>query len=183
MAGTKASGGRNAKSRTMLLVEGTFRKDRHKDLATPAPPAGKPPRPKTLSGPARTEWDRMVVRLERSQTLSLVDDAALYQYAQLFAETEAIRTDRAALKELSATLMTAIQRLRVDALVDAAAEIVKLQFLLAKHTAQLRQGHMALRQYLVEFGMTPAARTRVTAQPDEAHTPLNPLDRFTKGRA
>jgi Phage terminase, small subunit. len=183
MPGTKASGGRNAKSRALLLLEGTFRKDRHTKLATPAPPAGKPPRPKTLTGTARTEWDRMVARLDQLQTLSTVDDAALYQYALLFAETEAIRTDRLALKQLSADLMTAIQRLKGDALVDAATEIVKLQFLLAKHTAQLRQGHMALRQYLVEFGMTPAARTRVTAQPDDAHTPVNPVDRFTKARA
>jgi phage terminase small subunit len=181
MPGTKASGGRNAKSRGMLLVEGTFRKDRHADRATPSAPTGTPPRPRTLTSAGRAEWTRMVARLDLAGTLSTLDDAPLYQYCCLFAETEGIRADRVALKTLSAKLMIAIQRLKGEALVEAASEVVKLQFVLAKQTAQLRQGHMALRQYLVEFGMTPAARSRVT--PTDESTPVNPLDRFTKARA
>jgi hypothetical protein len=58
---------------------------------------------------------------------------------------------------------------------------VKLKQLDAKAITQLRQGHMALRQYLVEFGMTPAARNRVT--PADAVQPANPIDQFTKARA
>lgn len=182
MAGTKSSGGRNAKSRNVHLIEGTFRQDRHAKLVTIATPKGTPIPPKTLTGAGRAEWRRMVARLEKLQTLSLVDDAALYQYALLFAETERIRVDHVALKKLSTDLMTAIRRLQGEALVAAAAEIVKLQFVLAKQTSQLRQGHMALRQYLVEFGMTPSARNRVTPHSDEDRRAENPLDRFTKAR-
>jgi hypothetical protein len=40
---------------------------------------------------------------------------------------------------------------------------------------------MALRQYLVEFGMTPSSRTRVTPPADKPPT-ANPLDRFTQPR-
>ena len=41
---------------------------------------------------------------------------------------------------------------------------------------------MALRQYLVEFGMTPAARDRAKPAGDSQQKPVNPLDRFTKPR-
>src|SRR6185295_1946123 len=108
-------------------------------------------------------------------------DAVLYQYVCLYAETEGIRTDRAALTKLSADLMRVVEKkLRGEALVGAVTEIVKLQILRSKQLVQLRQGHMALRQYLVEFGMTPAARTRVDQQPEAE--PESPLDRFTKPR-
>ena len=35
----------------------------------------------------------------------------------------------------------------------------------ARQGVQLRQGSRALRQYLIEFGLTPSARTRVTVPP------------------
>jgi hypothetical protein len=43
--------------------------------------------------------------------------------------------------------------------------MVTLLIAIAKATRDLRQGHMAIRQYLVEFGMTPSARTRVKLPP------------------
>ena len=46
--------------------------------------------PKALEGDALEEWDRMIHRLEVSRALSTVDDAALYQYCRLFAETDAL---------------------------------------------------------------------------------------------
>jgi hypothetical protein len=57
---------------------------------------------------------------------------------------------------------------------------VSLKKLDMKLTTQLRQGHMAVRQYLIELGMTPAARNRV--QPSADAPTENPLDRFTKPR-
>lgn len=160
MAGTRQSGGRNAKGTSAHVLRGTFRQDRHGE-ATSDPPAGVPMRPKRLSPTARAEWDRMVARLTDTRALSSVDDAALYQYVQLFAETEAIAAEGADHRRLTKVLLKAIAKLQGDALVDAVKEIVTLQALAKKTTQQLRQGHMALRQYLVEFGMTPSARTRV----------------------
>lgn len=118
----------------------------------------------------------MVGRLTETGALAKVDDAALYQYCQLFAETEGIRTDTLAIRRLSSQLKQAIQKLNGDALVRAVGEIVKLQALIAKETQQLRQGHMALRQYLVEFGMTPAARPRVKLPKTTA--PASKLEAF-----
>jgi phage terminase small subunit len=166
MAGVKGqSGGRNAKSTRLHLLQGTTRRGRHDDDQTAEAPAGTPRRPKALRGPAGDEWDRMVARLGNTGALSSVDDAALYQYASLFAETEQIAKDHVAVRRLSTELKRLARRLEGQALVDAIGEIVKLQAVLAKHTQQLRQGHMAIRQYLVEFGMTPSARTRVKLPP------------------
>lgn len=161
MAGNKNSGGHNRIGAQLHILSGTFRRDRHLGQDSPDPPKGTPAPPKPLVGEAKAEWTRMVTRLEESRTLSMVDDAALYQYVQLFAETEQIKVDNIATRKLSTDLKKAVQALEGEMLVEAIGEIVKLQQLLAKQTVQLRQGHMAIRQYLVEFGMTPSARGRV----------------------
>jgi P27 family predicted phage terminase small subunit len=165
MPGTSSSGGRNRKSRREHEVAGTYRKDRHgpkSDAPAPDPPKGRPSCPRELAGAARAEWLRMVRRLEASKTLSTVDDAVLYQYCCLFGETEGIRESRLTNARLLAKLETALGRVRhEDQVAEVAGAIATLQKLDAKHVQQLRQGHMGLRQYLVEFGMTPAARTRV----------------------
>lgn len=214
MAGTARSGGRNRKSLAAHALAGTGRKDRGTAAAAGAPPPadppkGRPPVPAGLVGPALEEWTRMVIRLAAAETLSKVDDAALYQYCCLFAETEAIlvaqRGTAALIESLQlaivrwtrlvdrleaaegklsedATLQSVIDRGKYgDQIVGAIAQVVQLKKLEAKYPTQLRQGHMALRQYLVEFGMTPAARGRVQPAPDT--TPAaRPVDRFIQPR-
>jgi phage terminase small subunit len=217
MPGTAKSGGRNRKSAAEHALTGSGRADRGTLASStggelpPDPPKGRPPIPVGLIGPALEEWTRMVARLEQAQTLTVVDDAALYQYCCMFAETEAIAVAQRGTVALLVTLQAAIDRwnrlvdrleaaenaktLSADAfaqsvlergaygnrIFDATEQIVQLKKLEAKYPTQLRQGHMALRQYLVEFGMTPAARSRVQPSPD-APTPASPIDRFTKPR-
>ena len=161
MPGTANSGGRNAKSAQMHVLTGTFRGDRHGSGPAPEPPKGRPTPPGTLKGEALAEWERMVDRLEQSGTLSVVDDAALYQYAELYAETEGIKADQIENRKLTVTLKRAVKDLEGSELVQAIKEIVELRHLVNKGARELRQGHLAIRQYLVEFGMTPAARSRV----------------------
>jgi P27 family predicted phage terminase small subunit len=166
MPGTSHSGGRNRKSQRQHALAGTGRKDRGTAktataIDAPDPPKGRPRPPRDLDGHALAEWTRMVDRLEAAQTLSTIDDAALYQYCCLFAETEGILDTRRTNAQLVTRLLTAVDTLDDDARVQAIAQIVQLKRLDAKYTTHLRQGHMALRQYLVEFGMTPAARSRV----------------------
>ena len=123
----------------------------------------------------------MVKRLEDAKTLSTVDDAALYQYCCLFAETEGIRASRVTNARLLVKLETALERVRhEDQVAEVAGAIATLQKLEAKHLQQLRQGHMALRQYLVEFGMTPAARVRVKATTPAGSTTPDPGDLFAE---
>jgi phage terminase small subunit len=182
MSGTSTSGGRNKKSQRQHALAGTGRKDRGTKSTTkttdPEAPKGRPPMPVGLIGPALAEWTRMVGRLEAARTLSTVDDAALYQYCCLFAETELVivahRTNVALVEKLQA----AIDKLRDgDLIVRAIEQIVQLKKLEAKLTAQLRQGHLAVRQYLVELGMTPAARSRVD-KTDDTPAPTDPFAEF-----
>lgn len=181
MPGTSNSGGRNAKSAQIHVVQGTFRKDRHGAAPAPEPPKGTPIPPRPLKGEAQAEWDRMVARLEESKTLSIVDDAALYQYVQLHAETEEIKADNARVRALSAQLKRAIKNLDGMELVEAIDKIVSLQHILAGQVRQLRQGHMALRQYLVEFGMTPTSRSRVKVSGGQKAA--SKLDQFMASKA
>lgn len=175
------SGGRNAKSVADHKAHGTYRPDRHDGADVPEPPQGRPEPPKALNGDALDEWNRMVGRLEKSNTLSIVDDAALYQYCLLFAETEAIRADNLAVRKLSAELKKAVRKLEGMELVEAIKKIVDLQYVIAKHSTQLRQGHAAIRQFLVEFGQTPSSRTRVKVT--KPNKPTSKLVAFRGGRA
>lgn len=163
------SGGRNAKTVEELRLAGTHREDRHGTGTNPNPPKIKPDSPKELTGDALEEWDRMIGRLELSGTLTLVDDAVLYQYCQLFAETEAIATR---CEEIAATVKILQENFDKDAELSfadklaVAQEMGKLVQTEARLSTQIRQGRMGLRTYLIEFGMTPAARSRVKIPKD-----------------
>ncbi len=147
-------------------MRGTFQKSRHAGHAVPEPPAGIPTSPERLTGKAKAEWRRMVDRLTKNGALSIVDDAVLYQYVKLYAETEQIDTDQQENRKLSGRLSKALTTdLAGPELVELVRRIVDLRVLIGKATRDLRQGHMAVRQYLVEFGMTPSARSRVKLPP------------------
>lgn len=165
MPGTGNSGGRNRLSAQAHVVKGTFRSDRHADAVAPEPPRGRPEPPKALEGEATEEWDRMIARLELSGALSKVDDAALYQYVRLFAETEQASVSREEANASVQILEENIGGLKGPDLVAAFQEIGKMRRLEASYATQIRQGRMAIRQYLVEFGLTPAARSRVKLPP------------------
>lgn len=149
MPGTGNSGGRNRKSAASHELSGTLRRGRH-PFTSPSPPTGAPVAPSALTGEGLAEWGRMVDRLEKSKTLSLVDDGALYQYCQLFSASERLQV-------------------AVDALDSPFYEKTSVDGAGVEHHepkvhpgfAQLRSYRQALRQFLVEFGLTPAARSRV----------------------
>ena len=179
MAGVRGrSGGRNAKTRAMHVVEGTFRKDRHGDVVNPDPPIGRPEKPKALNEYASMEWDRMIARLEHSHTLSVVDDAALFQACSLYAETEHIAVQREKTEATIDKLEDALSRLDDGDLVAAVREVTTLKQLEYRYVNQIRQGRMAVRAYLIEFGLTPAARGRVKATDDGSKKPASKLGRF-----
>jgi len=161
MPGTASSGGRNRKSAKRHRLEGTYQKVRHgKDRPTPDPPKGRPTTPKTLRGEALAEWHRMVDRLDVAHTLSIVDDAVLARYCRLHARAD--RLERALAQRKTAFYIDHLGNEKVH-----------------PGFGQLRAYDQALRGYLVEFGMTPAARSRVTTVGD-APAPADPFDEFDK---
>lgn len=150
MPGTKNSGGRNRKTQAEHALGGTVRDHRHADVVDVDVPKGRPTPPEELAGEALAEWNRMVARLELANTLSLVDDAVLYRYCQLHARAD--RLERQVAQLPSAFILDHMGNEKVH-----------------PGFAQLRSYDLALRGYLVEFGMTPSARTRVkpNATPNE----------------
>lgn len=177
MAGVKGRSGRRPKSAAQHKLEGTYNSTRHEGIENPEPPKGTPQPPCELAGHEKAEWERMVKRLEESKTITVVDDAVLYQYVQQFAEVEEVKADRVRLRQMKEALMkTAMARLSGDSLVETVAKIVDLEYLMAKQSQQLRQGHLALKTFLVEFGMTPASRSRVRiTQSEDEQKPKSPL--------
>ena len=161
MAGVKGqrSGGQNRKSARLHVLQGTFRAHRQPQGA-PEPPQGTPTKPKALTGEGAAEWERMVERFSLSGTLSLVDGAALYQYCRLHAGAEQLQRDADRLTS------TWFEKVSVDGAGQEHRE-PKVHPVFA----QLRQYRMALRVWLTEFGLTPAARSRVKLPTGDARTP------------
>ena len=74
-----------------LKLEGTHRQDRHGAKRQPAPAKGVPASPAPLDGEALAEWTRMVELLRRSELLTVVDGAMLYNYCELRGDAVAMR--------------------------------------------------------------------------------------------
>lgn len=161
MPGTRHSGGRNKRSAAAHVLRGTFRKDRHKGEQTPEAPQGVPDPPKPLEGDALDEWNRTITRLTLLGTLSRVDDAVIFQYCRLFADTEAIAIKQLEVGGSIQILEDSLGDFEKEDLLAAFQELTKLRRLEGQYTSQIRQWRMGQRVYLVELGLTPAARTRV----------------------
>lgn len=126
----------------LKLLEGTYRPDRAA-RNEPMPDPAIPEPPEDLHPEARAEWDRIVPHLAELGLLSELDRTALAAYCQLYARWwEAER----AIREYGMVQYTdtgyATQRPEVGVANQA-----------------LKQ----LKVYLAEFGLSPAARTRIDA--------------------
>lgn len=163
MPGVKGqrSGGHNAKTVLEHKLGGTWRQDRHGQVRNPEPPEGFPEPSKPLSGDAAEEWDRMIDRLRLCKTLSSVDGGALYQYCRMFAETEALLVRQDEIAGAIDVLEQSLGDFTGPELLAAFQELTKMRQLESRYTAQIRQGRMGQRVFLVEFGLTPASRGRV----------------------
>lgn len=163
MPGTAASGGRstNSKSRAQHERDGTFRKERHADLRNPEAPTGRPAMPTGLSEAEQGEWDSLMGELEKQGSLVMTDAKVAYQYTKLFCETEDVAEQKAIAAASLRVLEDNLSDVETSDKAALFAHIVKLHATISKCTDQLRSGRMAIRQYLVEMGLTPASRGRI----------------------
>lgn len=111
----------------------------------PTPDAKAPTCPAFLTASAKAEWKRIAPELVALGLLSQIDRAALAGYCQCYGRWEKAERD---LKRRGAIIKT-----------RTGAQIQNPHLAIANKA--LRQ----MREFLVEFGMTPSARTRVTASP------------------
>lgn len=145
-------------------MEGTFRPDRAPE-DEPTPPAGIPDPPKLLTGRARDAWDRIGPELNAMGVLTRVDGIALELLCDAYAEWVAAR-DVVRRKGTTYTTKTANGRVtRPHPAVRIAAEA-------------WRRVH----RMLLEFGLTPAARTRVNRVPTgDDGRPQDPWEDIKRG--
>lgn len=136
------------KPRALRLLEGV--PGHHRPLGPDIRPQGELTMPAFLVGAARSEWRRIVPQLRRLGLATSLDRAALAAYCRAW------------------------QRwVEAEANIRRYGELVKSPSGYALPSPYLSIANTAMKQmreFLLEFGMSPASRTRV--QPDEESLPF-----------
>ena len=146
--------GRPPKPTSLKLIKGT-QDSRWKNDKEAVVALAEPTPPSFMSDDAKVEWGRVVGTLYRAGLMTEIDRAALAAYCQSYgrwAQAERALAKAAELDEENFGLLTetsngnAIQNPLVGIANKAKADVVR---------------------FATEFGMTPSARSRVSANPDE----------------
>lgn len=146
--------GRKPKPTRLKLLQGNPGK-RPVNRREPQPAAQIPDCPEHLSEVAKHEWRRVAVELSRLGLLTLVDRAALSAYCCVWARW-----------------VEAEDHLKKTGPVVRSPSGYPIQNpYLAIANAALSQ----MRAFLIEFGMTPSSRSRVTGPPAEGVDPVEEL--------
>lgn len=142
--GGRGSGGHNRKPTKLKATQGNAGK-RKSNAREPRP--GVPEVPAELKGEALAEWKRIVPVLEKMAVLTTADGAALAAYCRLHA------------LNLKAELAIAKYGIVIAKVDDAGVSTLKKNPAVAIVEATSR----LIRSFLQEFGLTPAARSKVAA--------------------
>lgn len=154
--------GRKRKPRALNELEGNPGK-RPLNQNEPMPQNSLPSCPRHLNTLARKEWHRMAPLLHQLGLLTEIDRAALAGYCQAYGRwVEAERK----LKELAALSVDKIAYLYKTT--NGNLIITPLLTIANKSMEQMHK-------FLIEFGMTPAARTRINTPPPDSEDPLDQL--------
>jgi P27 family predicted phage terminase small subunit len=124
----------------------------------PQPALGEPEMPKGLSLSARREWKSIVKDLLELGVLSKVDGKALSAYCECFAMWEQARRE---IKKdgLTFRTTTVVKDRQADGSVKE--RVVLLSIKRNPAVAIAFESLRAMKSYLVEFGLTPASRSRL----------------------
>ena len=117
-----------------------------------APVVTVPDRPDWLSAEAAAEWDRVIPQLMTAGTLNRIDRSALAAYCQAWSDVVGLT---AIVEEHGYTWEEPIQ--------SAGGEVIGHRVKPRPEVRQLEAAAARMRQYLIEFGLTPAARARMGA--------------------
>ena len=145
-------GGLNKKPRHLRVIQGTLRPDRAGGT-TPAPRPIAPKPPKGLSSRARALWRSLAPLLQRAGLLTELDGVAFQTLCETHARCETARRRLHALERRVGHATTREQLM-----------------MLRKAENSVEAAEHAFRQLASEFGLTPAARTRL-----DVHAPIGGL--------
>lgn len=140
--------GRKSKPTHIHLVRGNPGK-RARNANEAKSKRGIPAPPPHLSERGRAAWDAFATKLDRAGLLTELDAIALERGCEVYAEVVELEIDIAANKRTQ----------RVKTKSGGCMERQRPQ------VAMLQDADRRLRAWLAEFGMTPAARARVPANP------------------
>lgn len=133
------------------------------------PEVGLPPMPKHLSPEARKEWRRITPELLELNLLSRIDRAALELYVRAYGRLQQVERAITAMQ----IKLAAEGRDVTDALVQPTPTGFVRESALSRLAEQLGQ---QVDRYLASFGMSPSARSRVTASRNDAQYRLPGMD-------
>jgi len=159
--------GRRPKPTHLKVVTGNPGK-RAINKKEPKPAREIPSCPAYLSDTAKVAWGRLSVLIDRMGILTEADGAALERLCDCYAEILECR-------ELIAKQGRTYSSIRGIGGEDSEIEQVLMKANPA--VAMLADADRRFKSYLVEFGLTPAARSKVHAKPDDDEKP-DPLQEF-----
>lgn len=136
--------GRRPIPTALKVIQGTFRPGKANQNEA-KPPAGIPESPNHLSADALEEWNRIAPQLETAGLLTCIDMAALAAYCQLYARWQKAERE---IEQHGETITTPNGSLQVSPWLSISSRALA-----------------ELRRYAVEFGLTPASRSKTTAAP------------------
>jgi P27 family predicted phage terminase small subunit len=149
--------GRKPKPNHLHLVQGTGRADRHSLENAPQPPCEILQPPLHLAPGTRAVWERLAPVMARMGILTTADSMALERLCCCYADIRRLATIlemEGATYETKSVSGVPMTRPRPEA-------------------SQMADADRRLKNYLVEFGLTPAARTRVNVAPGGKPDPLD----------
>ena len=138
----------------------------------PAAPAGDPEMPAGLPKAAKAEWRRILPELRQLGMLSKIDRAALAAYCHAYARW--FQAEREA-KRFGIVVKEPIMRYNREAEED---ELIGYRYKKNPAVTISETAQKLMKSFLVEFGMTPAARSRVRV---EKPADADPLEQFLEG--
>jgi P27 family predicted phage terminase small subunit len=154
----------NPKKPTNLkLLQGTYRGDRAA-LNEARPVIEIPDIPPHLCDEAKAEWARLAPELMRLGLLSRIDRGALAAYCEHYADwVEATRLCATGINPDGSKMDRKVIKTKDGNFIE------NPYFSIKKRSAEL------MYRFLIEFGMTPASRTKIEASPLPTDKPSNPF--------
>jgi len=161
------SAGRRKLPSHLKVVTGTQRVGRT-NAAEPKPAVGRPRIPAHLSGHSRVAWRMYAPLLERMGVLSVNDALALERLCQCYAE---IRTFEEVIARDGVTYRAPVLDKRGQPVFDKDGVPALGMVRIRPEVAAQADADRRFKAWLTEFGLTPAARSKVNAIPPNKREP------------
>jgi P27 family predicted phage terminase small subunit len=137
------------KHKNLKILEGTFRKDRD-NAEAPEPASGVPDMPKGLSPRAKRYWPQLCGVLDELGVLTVADGYCLEVLCETFAEW----------KELCKIINDDLKRAATYETVNQNGGVMHRPY---PHYSMRADAARRFQSLMTEFGLTPAARSKVKA--------------------